>query len=195
MPVKEDLRVKRTKKALAEAFVNLLKAKPLDDITINELCDTADVRRATFYKHYNDKFDFIAAFTAALRDEFDREIWEKAGHMTPNAYFGVYAKEAIKYIDENAVAVSNLISSNLFPAALSVIIEQNYKDTRDRLNEFVKSGLKLHTSVEVTASIFAGGVASAIFCWLVDGKPVPAEEFATQVHDFLINALKGNIDE
>ena len=112
MPVKEDLRVKRTKKALAEAFVNLLKAKPLDDITINELCDTADVRRATFYKHYNDKFDFIAAFTAALRDEFDREIWEKAGHMTPNAYFGVYAKEAIKYIDENAVAVSNLISSN-----------------------------------------------------------------------------------
>ena len=89
MPVKEDLRVKRTKKALAEAFVSLLNKKPLDEITINELCDAADVRRATFYKHYNDKFDFIAAFTAALRDEFDREIWNKAGHMTPNAYFGI----------------------------------------------------------------------------------------------------------
>lgn len=195
MPVKEDLRVKRTKKALATAFIGLLNEKPLDEITINELCDAADVRRATFYKHYNDKFDFIASFTAALRDEFDREIWEKAGHMTPNAYFGVYAKEAIRYIDENAVAVDNLIHSNLFPAALSVIIEQNYKDTRDRLNEFVKGGLKLHSSVEVTASIFAGGVASAIFCWLVDGKPVPAEDFATQIHDFLINALKGNMTE
>lgn len=195
MPIKEDLRVKRTKKALAEAFVSLLKTKPLDDITINELCDAADVRRATFYKHYNDKFDFIAAFTAALRAEFDREVWAKAGHLDPKEYFAVYAKEAIRYIDNNAVAVNNLIKSNLFPAALSVIIEQNYKDTRDRLNEFVKNGLKLHTSVEVTASIFAGGVASAIFCWLVDGKPVPAEDFANQVHNFLINALKENIAE
>jgi AcrR family transcriptional regulator len=190
MPIKEDLRVKRTKKALAEAFVNLLKAKPLDDITINELCETADVRRATFYKHYNDKFDFIAAFTGALRDEFDRDVWAKAGHLDPKEYFAVYAKEAIAYIDEHSVAVDNLIKSNLFPAALSVIIEQNYKDTRDKLNEFVKNGLKLQASVEVTASIFAGGVASAIFCWLTEGKPISADELSDQVYKFLISTLK-----
>lgn len=195
MPVKEDLRVKRTKKALADSFMRLLNEKPLDEITINELCDAADVRRATFYKHYNDKFDFIAGITADFRIRFDKEIWEKAGHLIPKEYFGVYAKEAIKYIDENAVAIDNLIHSSLFPAALSVIIEQNYKDTRDRLNEFVKNGLKLNNSVEVTASIFSGGLASAIFCWLVDNKPVPADEFAIQVHNFLINSLKGNLTE
>ena len=49
---KEDLRVKKTKRVLTEAFFKLLNEKPFEEITVNELCDRADVRRATFYKHY-----------------------------------------------------------------------------------------------------------------------------------------------
>ena len=58
---KEDLRVRKTKKALFDAFMSLLAKKPYEDITINELCDAADVRRATFYKHYSDKVSFVTA--------------------------------------------------------------------------------------------------------------------------------------
>jgi AcrR family transcriptional regulator len=76
MEHKDDLRVRRTKKALNEAFIKLLSEKPFEDITINELCDTAGVRRATFYKHYSDKFGFLTAYTRALRDKFDSETEE-----------------------------------------------------------------------------------------------------------------------
>ena len=177
-------------KKRGDAYIKLLEEKPLDDITINELCDAADVRRATFYKHYKDKFDFISAFTKSLREEFDRDDWSKMSHLEPKEYFAIYAKEAVTYIEENSVAVNNLIKSSLFPSALSVIIEQNYKDTRDRLNEYVKNGFKLQASVEVTASILSGGVASAIFCWLVEGKKISADELADQIYKFLISSLK-----
>ena len=144
MPVKEDLRVKRTKKALSEAFVNLLKAKPLDDITINELCDAADVRRATFYKHYNDKFDFIASFTAALRDEFDREIWEKAGHMTPNAYFGVYAHEKVEFVNFAGLEGDKYyeLAQKYMPNGTCGVISFGLKGTKEDAVKFM-DGLKL----------------------------------------------------
>ena len=47
--MKEDLRVKKTKRALTLAFIELLKVKHFEDITINELCEKAEIRRATFY--------------------------------------------------------------------------------------------------------------------------------------------------
>jgi AcrR family transcriptional regulator len=84
MAVKEDLRVKKTKKALYDAFMTLLSEKQFEDITVNELCDAAGVRRATFYKHYSDKFDFLTAYVRLLRDRIDRMIESR---LRTNAWF------------------------------------------------------------------------------------------------------------
>ena len=51
-----DRRTKRTKKLLTDAFITLLSTKNLNEITIKELCDTADINRGTFYLHYQDLF-------------------------------------------------------------------------------------------------------------------------------------------
>lgn len=46
---KEDRRVKKTEKALAEALSKLLVDKKIQNITIRELTETADLHRSTFY--------------------------------------------------------------------------------------------------------------------------------------------------
>ena len=51
---KEDRRVKKTEKALAEALSKLLVDKKIQNITIRELTETADLHRSTFYTHYTD---------------------------------------------------------------------------------------------------------------------------------------------
>ena len=56
MEVKLDLRIYKTYKALHEAFTEILEHKSFEDLTVNELCDKAMIRRATFYKHFADKF-------------------------------------------------------------------------------------------------------------------------------------------
>lgn len=53
----DDRRVRKTKKALATALAELMLDKKLERITVRELCDKADVHRATFYSHYSDVFD------------------------------------------------------------------------------------------------------------------------------------------
>lgn len=56
---KIDVRVKRTYKQLIESMLRLLQEKSFDEISISEICDNAGVHRATFYKHFNDKTEFL----------------------------------------------------------------------------------------------------------------------------------------
>jgi len=49
-----DLRVVKTKKALHEALLTLLKANSLERISVSALCREAGVNRGTFYLHYTD---------------------------------------------------------------------------------------------------------------------------------------------
>ena len=55
MEEKTDLRIRKPYKALCDAFVTILEKKRFDDLTVNELCDEAMIRRATFYKHFADQ--------------------------------------------------------------------------------------------------------------------------------------------
>ncbi len=56
---KIDIRIKRTYSQLIAAFLELLKSKSFDEISVSEICEAADVHRATFYKHFNDKYEFL----------------------------------------------------------------------------------------------------------------------------------------
>jgi AcrR family transcriptional regulator len=56
---KVDVRVKRTYKQLTAGLIQLLTVKSFDDLSVSEICEQADVHRATFYKHFNDKYEFL----------------------------------------------------------------------------------------------------------------------------------------
>ena len=56
-----DLRVKKTKSAIVNAFLTLRAQKPLEKITIKELADRAMINKATFYLHYRDIYDLSEA--------------------------------------------------------------------------------------------------------------------------------------
>ena len=66
-----DRRVRKTKKQLRECLTRLLKEKKVQDITVRELTDMADLNRGTFYLHYRDVFDLLEKTENELLDEFN----------------------------------------------------------------------------------------------------------------------------
>lgn len=42
------------------AIIELIKEKDFDNLSVSEICERAGVHRATFYKHFDDKFEFIS---------------------------------------------------------------------------------------------------------------------------------------
>ena len=192
MPNKEDLRVRKTKKALFDAFMKLLHDKPFDEITVNELCDEAGIRRATFYKHYSDKYDFLAAYTRLLRDRFDRVIWKNGKPSLTTDYYVEYAKKLIIFISENFGAVKNICNSTLFPSVLTIMVQQNYKDTCERLRVSVAGGMTLNASIETTAVMCTGAIAACIYRWVKDDQKEDPEQIAEQVGAVIASIISAN---
>ena len=54
-----DARVRYTKMVIVQNFIKLLRQKPINKITVKEICDLAEINRATFYKHYLDVYDLL----------------------------------------------------------------------------------------------------------------------------------------
>lgn len=54
-----DRRKRKSKQAIFDACLQLIKTKDFEAITIHEIAELADLNRGTFYLHYSDKYDMI----------------------------------------------------------------------------------------------------------------------------------------
>lgn len=76
-----DRRQRKTRKAIFEAFVYLLSKKNFNKITINEIIDTANVGRATFYAHFETKELLLQGLCEELFDHlFETEEGNPSAH-------------------------------------------------------------------------------------------------------------------
>jgi len=178
---KEDLRVRKTKKALNDAFINMMSEKTFEEITINELCDRAGVRRATFYKHYADKFAFLTAFTRSLREKFDAGRPASEKYESASAYYVAYAKRLVEYVAEHDAFVDNLMKSDLLPIVLAIMVVTNYEDTKSRLQDSVENGMTLVASSSTVSAMCVGGVAAALYLWVAEGRKKSIDVLAEEI--------------
>jgi AcrR family transcriptional regulator len=64
-----DPRVKRTRKLLQHAFMELMREKDFAGISILDITERATVNRATFYAHFPDKY---ALMDSIIREQFQQ---------------------------------------------------------------------------------------------------------------------------
>ncbi len=80
---KLDPRVKRTRSLILQAFEQLLAEKGFESISVQDVTDKAEINRATFYKHFVDKY---ALLDYTIKELFKKEIEKRtldACHYTP----------------------------------------------------------------------------------------------------------------
>ena len=108
---KEDRRVRRTKKLLTQALTELLQEKQINEITVKELTDLADMNRGTFYLYYKDIFDMLekiedslfAALNAILANHSDEDMMSQTKPMLLDLF---------SFIEENQEMCRVLLSPN-----------------------------------------------------------------------------------
>lgn len=82
-----DLRVIKTKKALHQALLSLLKNRTLESISVSMLCREADVNRGTFYLHYPDIDALFEEHINHLLKDLEEsylEPYRHAAHLNPS---------------------------------------------------------------------------------------------------------------
>jgi AcrR family transcriptional regulator len=74
-----DRRVARTRTMIQDGFISLVLKRGYDPITIKDICDAANVGRATFYSHYRSKDDLKRAGLEHLRRSLLKRRGDAAG--------------------------------------------------------------------------------------------------------------------
>ena len=71
-----DLRIEKTERGIKNAFIELRSRKPLEKITVKELCESARINKSTFYAHYKDIYDL----SDAMEEEVVQSIANSIQH-------------------------------------------------------------------------------------------------------------------
>ena len=71
---KNDHRARVTKMLLRRSFTELLRHKPVQSISVKELCEAAGVNRGTFYTHYTDIYDLLAQIENDMAEDLSNSL-------------------------------------------------------------------------------------------------------------------------
>jgi AcrR family transcriptional regulator len=74
-----DRRVAKTQKALIHALGDCLVKYRWDNVSVQLLCDTADISRSTFYAHFEGKQDLLALAMKEMANRLIADSHEKRG--------------------------------------------------------------------------------------------------------------------
>ncbi|QPW13594.1 TetR/AcrR family transcriptional regulator [Mammaliicoccus sciuri] len=199
----EDRRVRKSKRAIKQAFIQLLKENNLDRITIQQISDLADVNRGTFYLNYEDKY--------ALLDEMENEQIEKIKGFVDIRKMDLSTKTSDRFIEdfENKI-IKNVITHiehNIEFYQVILNIERK-SQIEEQLADIVRSNIKhlignkdnvFGIPENYYLSYVVGSMMSMIKYWVSDENRVSVEELVNYVSTIAstgaLSIMKRMIDE
>jgi AcrR family transcriptional regulator len=176
---KMDRRVKYSLMVIKDSFIKLLKQRPISKITIKEICDDADVNRATFYAHYSDQYDLLHQIEQELIDGINQYL---NGHDLNNISEAPVEmlEKILEYIKVNSELFHLLLNSNgdiQFQQEVTKIIGKQHFSSMATDQE----------NSEYMFLFFASGAIGVILKWLEDGMKKPVREMAGLILGLSIN--------
>lgn len=165
---------------LVSALEQLLNEKPIEEIGVRELCDRSTVRRATFYRHFDDKYDFFKYYLQTLTDRFleaASEEFEASRYDGLEAYADYMHAELINFLEAQPALAKMAFRNTTLAGTLDMVMDQIAVGIASRIEAHAKqNGYELPVSSEFVSAVYAGGMVHGLRWWLAEGKPVPYEE-------------------
>lgn len=180
MPVKSlDRRARMTREILKQSLIELMKTKPIHEISIKKICETADINRSTFYHHYDSQFEL---FNDILNDiGYDIiEIVKK--HHNSDDWMKQILCDAFIYIENKRETILVILSEN---SGFSV-----GERLTDYVERFVNTSLENSSEIAKYSVQFAtAGMTSVVWQWLKKEDRIPAKELANMIAALLMPSI------
>ena len=171
---KEDRRVRRTKKLLTQALTQLLQEKQINEITVKELTDLADMNRGTFYLYYKDIFDMLEKIEDGLFEALDEIVslheHDDVSHQTTPILLDLF-----HFIEENQEMCRVLLSPH---GDMNFLHRLNQAVREKCLQMWPNEEDKKDATFEYHYSFVVYGCVGVFRAWLNNKCQEPAEKMA-----------------
>lgn len=188
---KTDRRVLKTKRAIHKAMTQLAAEKDINDISVKEIADLADINRKTFYNYYTGVYQLVDEIENEIVDYFAELIktidFEQALADPSIVFYKLYNtfSNHVEFIDA-------LFSSDCNSSLVSKVLNKLIEMTSDAAVEHFRSDPE-KTEV-ITRFIFAGEIA-AYQAWFHSDRKMPVKELSRTIEILCTKGLDGLLTE
>ncbi|RUS46920.1 TetR/AcrR family transcriptional regulator [Cohnella sp. AR92] len=175
-----DRRINRTRIALKRALVELIHEKGYEAITISDIANRADYNRGTFYKHYLDKEDLLAAIKEEILKDLSEALLAPyegleridAHHIFPST---LRLLEHIEHRKETFIAIVSVNKDFYFD--IYNMLRRSMKQEMHIVIKETKDDIDYEIMLSYRMSAFVG----VIMHWVENGFKYSANYIAEQV--------------
>lgn len=191
MAKSKDRRVVRTEQLIRGAMLTLVREKGFERLTVQEIIDRANVGRATFYAHFDNKDDLLASgfedLQASLRA---RQQEAQARGRSIDERVLAYSQEMFAHANEYR-EVFRAMAGRKSGAAVQRILHKLLADLiRDDVKRTVTGGGSGGVPAEAMVQFLAGGMMGLLLWWLDGRMRMPAEDVNALFRTLALPALK-----
>jgi AcrR family transcriptional regulator len=188
MARRKDRRVERTEQLLEAALLSLIKEKEFDLISVQQIIDRANVGRATFYAHYENKEGQIESgfdgLLATLRER-QREARESGGG---DERLFAFSRHLLAHADEHREIFPAMVSKRGGAFIQHLLRNLLVKVVRDDVRAMMgKAG---QAPEEGVVQFIAGGLFGLMMWWLGGKRRLSVEEVDGLFRRMAIPAVK-----
>lgn len=158
----QDLRIRRTRKALWDALIDLVVEKGLHAVTITDVTRRAMVNRSTFYAHFEDKEDLL---NQGIADRIDDLLAETPPPPSDTAAIDLNEPQpaAVRFFEHvrqneqfyRAMITEGRLAGFLhrFEENAASHVASRLKQVRQTLNPIVPVDALIHVTVGIQVSL------------------------------------------
>jgi AcrR family transcriptional regulator len=184
-PRKTDRRVLRTRDALGDALISLIREKPFDEITVQHVLDRAKVGRSTFYTHFVGKEDL---FLSDMEDFFK---W-MAGYLSRSAEKSnrvAPVRELFAHVAEQRQLLAALVASGRIHDVLQLAQGNFANGIEQRLAVLPQARAIGPVARAAMAQSLAGAMLSLMLWWLDRGTSASPEQMDAVFHHLVWSGI------
>ena len=180
---KLDPRVKRTRQLLEQAFMDVLREKGFQTITVQDITERAGVNRATFYAHFDDKY---ALLDHSIRQGFLQEVQKRMLHSCR------FSTDNLRNLIVAVCEFTSNTNSHCKPPQpqFESLVETQVKYVMyELLLKWLKQ-LDVEVAPETAATAASWAIYGLAAQWGHSKHPKPVDEFASEVLPLVATNLK-----
>lgn len=168
-----DRRVQKTKKGLRNALFELIKQKDINDISVTELTQKAEINRSTFYFYYKDIYDMMEQIQDEIYAVVDNELIKTDLKFNKLSDYTAYIQRFLEFSKENCEICKFVIMNDCQNKLARKILDALLENVPDSKLSYEPTDSRYYLT---TFAINA--IQGTVIEWLNDGMQVPAEEMA-----------------
>lgn len=185
-----DRRVMRTKRAIRNAFAKLMTEKDINDITIIELAEAADINRKTFYNYYSGVYQVVEEIEHDIANRYDQLLGDvefRRDMDTPYVLFERFSA----LIDMDPEFFAYLLTMDGNRSLITRIMHLIKNKTCDAMVaqldiESDKAGIMLE--------FVLSGMLSVYQRWFASDKHIPLEDVSKLISIMSFHGINGVIN-